>query len=679
MKNSQEEQVLTENVAHPDKGISSQHKLSVVIVNYNVRYFLEQALKAAIRASENIDAQIFVVDNNSSDDSVEMVRQKFPGIHLIANEDNKGFSSANNQAIRQATGEYILLLNPDTVVEEDTFMKCIDFMDGHPEAGGLGVKMIDGKGNFLPESKRGFPSPFVAFTKAFGLSRLFPKSKLFNKYHLGFLDKEETHEVEVLSGAFMMIRKSVLDKIGLLDETFFMYGEDIDLSYRIVQAGYKNYYFPDTTIIHYKGESTRKGSLNYVRVFYKAMIIFAKKHFKGEGAWMLVLMLQLAIYFRAILTVINNLFRNIFRPLVDAAIIAGGLFFLKEFWATRVFQDPDHFLPLIVTFSIPLYTLIWVSSIFFTGGYDKPYNIPRLIRGIAVGTVILAAIYAFLPLEFRTSRALILLGALLSFFTLWIARMADHFLKFRNFKLDEGQQNNLIIVGSDEESERVKGLLYQAQIQKNIIGTVASGNQLGASKSLGSSSQLDELVYIYNINEIVFCSKDISSQEIMSWMTKLGPEIDYRIVPEESLSIIGSNSKNTAGDLYTIDIRFNLSETMSRRNKRVIDLFGGLLLLVLFPLLILFVKNKGGYFLNIFDLIFARKSLVGYAQSSSDRTTLPAIKNGILSPIDALNIADPDDPTIARLNFLYAKDYSIERDLQIVFKNLKNLGRRNAS
>ena len=225
-------------------------KLSVIIVNYNVKYFLEQALLSVRRASVEVLVEVWVVDNNSADGSIEMVREKFPEVQLIQNKENVGFSKANNQAIRQSTGEYVLLLNPDTVVSEDTFQKCVAFMDEHKEAGGLGVKTIDGSGVFLPESKRGFPSPWVAFCKSFGLSALFPHSPHFNWYYLGHLSKDTTHECEVLVGSFMFIRRSVLDKIGLLDETFFMYGEDIDLSYRIIKAGFKNFYLADSTLIH---------------------------------------------------------------------------------------------------------------------------------------------------------------------------------------------------------------------------------------------------------------------------------------------------------------------------------------------------------------------------------------------------------------------------------------------
>ena len=217
-------------------------KLSVIIVNYNVEYFLEQCLYSVRKAMQHIDGEVFVVDNNSTDGSNRMVKKKFPEVKLVENKDNLGFSKANNQGINLSKGEYVLLLNPDTVVEDDTFSSIVQFMDDNPDAGALGVKMVDGAGNFLPESKRGLPTPGTAFYKISGISKVFPKSRRFNKYHLGYLDEDEIHEVEILAGAFMLLRKKVLDEIGLLDETFFMYGEDIDLSYRVIKAGYKKIY-----------------------------------------------------------------------------------------------------------------------------------------------------------------------------------------------------------------------------------------------------------------------------------------------------------------------------------------------------------------------------------------------------------------------------------------------------
>jgi GT2 family glycosyltransferase len=520
-------------------------KLSVVIVNYNVKYFLEQALLSVRRASSRLPVEVFVVDNNSIDDSLAMVRKKFPEVRLIANRENVGFSAANNQAIREASGEYVLLLNPDTVVEEDTFEKCAQFMDAHPEAGSLGVRMIDGAGIFLPESKRGFPSPFVAFCKAFGLSRLFPRSPVFNRYHLGYLDPGQTHEVEVLSGAFMWLRKSALDKIGLLDETFFMYGEDIDLSYRIIQAGYKNYYFAETTIIHYKGESTKKGSLNYVRTFYQAMIIFARKHFSGEKMRLFIAMIQVAIYFRAALTLLSAWMKKLYLPVLDAALMAGGLFFVKDFWATQYYHDPDYFQPAFYYFNIPLYVSVWLGALFFSGAYDPPFRLRRLVRGLLWGSLLLAAIYGFLPLEFRPSRAVILLGAFWAMLSTVGLRYALHFARYRNIDLGSEREKNLVIVGHKEESERVKHLLRQTPLRVNIIGVVAPAETGDLETYLSGAGRLDEIVYIYKIDEIIFCSRDISAQDIMRWMTRLGPQLEYKIVPDESATLPANCTPST--------------------------------------------------------------------------------------------------------------------------------------
>jgi len=649
-------------------------RLSVVIVNYNVKHFLEQALLSVRRASARIPVEVFVVDNNSVDDSVAMVRKKFPEVNLIANGHNAGFSTANNQAIRQARGEYVLLLNPDTVVEEDTFEKCLRFMDDHPEAGSLGVRMIDGAGIFLPESKRGFPSPFVAFCKAFGLSRLFPRSKIFNRYHLGYLDPGQTHEVEVLSGAFMWLRKSALDKVGLLDEAFFMYGEDIDLSYRIVQAGYKNYYFAGATIIHYKGESTKKGSLNYVRTFYQAMIIFARKHFSGDKMRLFVAMLQMAIYFRAFFTLANAWAKKITLPLLDAGLMTGGLFFVKDFWARQYYKDPDYFEPGFYYFNIPLYVTVWLGALYFSGAYDPPFRLRRLVGGLLWGTLLLAAIYGFLPLDLRPSRAVILLGAIWAVLSTVGLRFALHFLRYRNFDPGREREKNLIIVGRKEESDRVRYLLHQAQVRKNIIGVVAPFETGDWETYLSVISRLEEVVYIYKVDEIIFCSRDISSQEIMSWMTRLGPQLEYKIVPDESMSIIGSSSKNAPGELYTVDIHFHIATPMARRNKRLLDIFAAGALLLGFPMLCWPVRRKGGLLANIFRVLAGNRTWVGYAPGCEAAKTLPSLRKGVLNPLSGLRIAVFDEPTAQRLNFFYAKDYRLSEDLEIMWRGFRYLG-----
>ena len=262
-------------------------KLTVVIVNYNVKDYLCQCLHSVERAMQGLSGEVVVVDNASSDGSVEELSSRFPHVTFIANKDNRGFSCANNQAIRQAQSEYVLLLNPDTVVGEDVLLAAVDFMDSHPDAGGVGVRMLTDDGRMAWESRRGVPTLMTSFYKMVGLCRLFPKSRVFGKYYMRYLDENEVNRIEIMSGAFMMLRRQALEEVGLLDETFFMYGEDIDLSYRLLEAGYNNYYLP-RSIVHYKGESTQKTSFYYVRNFYNAMLIFYDKHF-GERGWMSML------------------------------------------------------------------------------------------------------------------------------------------------------------------------------------------------------------------------------------------------------------------------------------------------------------------------------------------------------------------------------------------------------
>ena len=271
-------------------------KLSVVIVSYNVRLLLEACLQSVEKALKGIDGEIFVVDNHSSDDSVTYLEPRFPDVHFIANKENLGFARANNQAIRQSQAEYVLLLNPDTVVYENTLRDSLAFMDAHPDAGGVGVRMLTRDGDPAPESRRAVPTPWIAFLKMIGFS---------SKYYMSHLPWDQPGQIEVISGAYCMLRHKALDQIGLLDEDFFMYGEDIDLSYRLLKGGWQNWYLP-LDIIHYKGESTQKSSFRYVHVFYQAMLIFFRKHY-GHLSFLLSLPIQAAIYFRAFMALMYML------------------------------------------------------------------------------------------------------------------------------------------------------------------------------------------------------------------------------------------------------------------------------------------------------------------------------------------------------------------------------------
>jgi O-antigen biosynthesis protein len=653
-------------------------RLSVVIVNYNVKYFLEQCLHSVLQACKGLEAEIFVVDNNSVDGSVKMVRDKFPDVHLIDNKDNKGFSRANNQAIRKSKGDYVLLLNPDTLVEDDTLTKSVQYMDDHPDVGGLGVKMLDGKGKFLPESKRGLPYPSVAFYKIFGLSALFPKSKIFGRYHLSYLDKDKIHEVDILSGAFMLLRKKVLDQIGLLDEGFFMYGEDIDLSYRITQAGYKNIYFPSTRIIHYKGESTKKSSINYVFIFYNAMMIFAKKHFSQKNARSFSLLINIAIYIRAFISILTRFFSRIFLPLLDVVLLFTGLLFIKNYWEHAfIFPEGGHYPVSLVVLLLPTYLFIWLICVYLSGGYDRPIRLVKIFQGMVAGTIIILVLYSLLSEHYRFSRALIILGALWGTLAMTGMRFFLSLLDNEKYRIGMIRNKRFIIVGEKEEAERVTGLLQKTIINPAFIGMVTYQHHKENSNGfMGHLGQIKEIINIHKIDEIIFCAKDIPAQIIIDKMSELrDAEVDYKIAPPESLSIIGSNSINTSGDLYVIDIN-SITKISNRRNKRLLDILVSISLLVLYPFALFIVRNPFGLLRNIFSVLVSFKSWVGYsARNTDDLHHLPAIRKGVLNPADAIKNKVIPPETISRLNLMYARDYKFTNDLNIIVKGFRNLGR----
>lgn len=287
-------------------------KLSVIIVNYNVKYYLDQCIRSVLRAFKemNTPAEIIVVDNHSADGSVDYLEQRypqklFPMVRFVRSAHNLGFARANNIAIRQSRGEYVLLLNPDTIVGEDALKASVDFMDVHEDAGAVGVRMLGAQGRRAMESRRGLPTPMVSFFKMLGFCNRWPHHRLFGKYYMGYLPWDEPSQIEVVSGAYCMLRRKALDEVGLLDEDFFMYGEDIDLSYRVLKGGYHNYYLP-VDILHYKGESTQKSSFRYVHVFYEAMLIFFRKHYSGM-TFLLSLPIKTAIYAKALMALVGML------------------------------------------------------------------------------------------------------------------------------------------------------------------------------------------------------------------------------------------------------------------------------------------------------------------------------------------------------------------------------------
>ncbi len=650
-------------------------QLSVVIVNYNVKFFLEQCLHSVFASGRQLNMEVFVVDNSSVDGSVELVREKFPEVHLIANEDNRGFSSANNQAIVKSKGKYVLLLNPDTVVEDDTLPRVVAFMDAHPDAGALGVKMLDGQGKFLPESKRALPTPAVAFYKIFGLSSLFPRSKVFGKYHLGFLDEDQTHKVEILSGAFMLLRKEALNKAGLLDEEFFMYGEDIDLSHRIVKAGYNNYYFPGTRIIHYKGESTKKSSVNYVMVFYRAMIIFARKHFSQNNALVFSLLIKLAIYFRASVALLNRFLKKSIWPIGDALLVYTGFHMLTNYWGHQMFSaETAYYPPSYMLYMVPSYIVFWIAAVYLSGGYDRPFSMFRITRGVGLGTIAVLVVYALLPTHLRFSRALILLGSMWTLFSMMVARSLHTLIKYKTLHFSSIASKRILIAGNSPQSLKIMHMIRQSG-KADFVGLVsASASQPKTEGHLGSLNNLEEIINIYRINELVFCAGDISSQVIIDFMSRLGHKpLRFKIAPPEGLYIIGSNSIEAYGDYFAVSVN-GINKRENRRKKRLFDVFFSLILIATLPIHLVILNRRKSFTRNVLGVLLAKRTWVGYGKPSTN-PGLPPLKPSILHPGDASGNTILADETMGNLNILYARDYKVENDLQICLKGYRQLNR----
>lgn len=611
------------------------------------------------QAIVNIPAEILVVDNNSVDGSGEMMADLFPKVTYIANKENVGFSKANNQAMKISKGEYILLLNPDTIVPENCFEKVLAFADSKPDLGGCGVKMVDGQGKYLPESKRGLPTPEVALYKMIGLNKLFPRSKKFGKYHLGYLDKDSNHEIDILAGAFMLMRKKALDEVGLLDETFFMYGEDIDLSYRITEGGWKNYYCADTSIIHYKGESTKKLSTNYVRVFYKAMVIFAEKHYSGRNKKLFTFFINTAIYARASVTVAANLVKRFWQPAVEALLIFLSLIFLKDYWEDHI-KFIKSYPREMMTIHLPYYTAVWVSALWFNGSYSSPFNFSKLARSIAIGTLAILIIYGLLPDHLHFSRGIILFGTLLVATVLFLWRTALHFMKFKTLNFSQQNSTNSILVGNESKWEQITQILKSYNKNYQQIGYVSDAKSK-SSNWLGTTGQLHDIIEIYGINEVIFSNESISTEKTMELMNSVGPSVKYYTIPADSSFVIGSHSKNANGLYFGEQIELNLSKQEYRSQKRFFDILWALGSLILSPILLLFPKSRK-WTQNAWSVLIGNKTWVGYSSNSNN---LPKLQSGVYTTDFQMN--KKDSQFQKNLDQLYAKNYSLNLDLRALF------------
>ncbi|MBK6832284.1 MAG: glycosyltransferase [Flavobacteriales bacterium] len=636
-------------------------KLSVIIVNYNVRAYLEQCLRTVFTALDGIEGDVFVVDNQSNDGSVEMVREKFQQVRLIANADNVGFSRANNQAIRASDAEYVVLLNPDTVVGEDIFRKVLDFLDAHPKAGGLGVKMIDGTGHFLPESKRGLPTPAVAFYKIIGLTRMFPHSRIFGRYHLGHMEENEAARIEILSGACMFLRKETLNKVGLLDESFFMYGEDIDLSYRITLGGYENWYFPDARIIHYKGESTKKSSVNYVFVFYNAMAIFAQKHFTRRGTNLLSLLINGSIYLSAAGAIVMRFLRRALLPMLDVVLVIGLLCLVQGILGREAIGNDQLKL-------FALFAVVGVACEGLCGGYDIPVKVVNVVRSSLLMAILLA-IYSVIS----TTAAPSLLVAMYFVGVMLVshigARSILHGARIKPYSLRSLDRKRVLAIGSEDENRHALALLWQTHFG------LGRQKQLGINDAVSPAAVklIRKKVRKHGIDEVVFCAKDLAWGRIIELMEGLKRTgVMFKIAQPAREFIIGPSSIESLQDLDIMELHA-VNSAAGRRTKRMIDVTITTLLLLTLPISVAFVKDRGGFVSNAWSVLLGRKSWVGYQAGGERALKLPGIKPGVLGTL--ANEVVTDQAVVARANTAYAKDYSPWRDLSLVVRGFRALGR----
>ncbi len=644
--------------------------LSIVIVNYNVRHFLLKCLESIYKADiNNFELEIIVVDNASVDGSSVAVKKTFPEVILLENKINLGFAKANNQGFKLAKGDFILSLNPDTIMQEDTLVKSMLYIQENPLCGVLGVKMIDGSGTYLPESKRGLPTIWNSFCKFSGLTTFSPHSSIFSGYYMGHLNENEIAEVEVLCGAFMLFRSSVLTKLGGFDEDYFMYGEDIDLSLRIKKDGHQVIYFPHTRIIHFKGESSKKASFNYIKNFYNAMLIYVGKNYHGLNGFFLKFFIKFGIYLSAFASYIkNNILFNL-HLIFDSLLLFLCIDNLRKLWAKIYFNDAHYFNNKASFYNDVSFVIIIIGALWFFGHYDKNWKSKRMIAGVAIGSFISLVIFGLLPASLRSSRALILLGSMLTLAIVYFTKKAKVKISysFSNTKL-----KNYLIVASEKSAIKITDIINQNENDAYIVGTIApftSGLNVNTFY-INTLDKLAEVVKTMKIEFVVFSNDDLSLQTILDQMILPDKEVKYLITGGENDTVIGS-SNLVNKNLYFAESSYKLSQAFYLRLKRLFDVLTSLAIIVFSPIGMFLFKNKRNLFSNAFIVLFGLKSWVGYIEENSI-TTLPKLKKSVfdLTALIGDNDYFPQLKDKKMANTFYAKTYNVVIDFKIIINNI---------
>ena len=672
--------VVTPSLASPALATATVD-VSVVIVTYNVREFLEQALQSVESASAGLEVETWVVDNDSADGSAEMVRQRFPDVRLIANEENVGFAVANNQAIRQAAGRYVLVLNPDTILQEDTLRTMVAFMDDHPDAGAAGCRILNPDGTFAPESRRAFPTPAVAFYRIAGLGKLFPRSPRFGRYNLTYLPVDEVCEVDALSGSCMMVRKGAVlpegygtedagraerdptprQAAGLFDEAFFMYGEDLDWCYRIQQAGWRIYYTPDTQIVHYKGESTKKGDLRYVMLFYGAMLRFVEKHVVRRDAGLvermssgaLALGLRLGILVRGVLAAMGRLGRAGAGPAGDLGLAWLGLAATAWAWSQSGGFDfgPTYYGLVLTTYAGAL-----VAAIELTGGYRTAgRGVRQVVMGGLVAGLTIAAVSFFVP-AVAFSRAVVAVGL----------AVATLLLVARRLRTSKGRgPRRVLVVGSDAEADRLRRLLGPG-LDGQVVGYVAERPEADGDGWAGRPRQLRDLARLTGVDDVVFAADSLTNTQILDGMRALQDlPVHLKILASGHDRVIGKASvEDYAAPLQPAER--TVAPLRSSLSRRFVDVPVALVLWVLARLRpgsrLAEVGAQAG------EVLAGRRALVGYDPAGPHPPPAWGLPPGVVSVLDTRHPRPTTITEAHRAYWFYARHQSARLDLEILWR-----------
>ncbi len=641
-------------------------QISVIIVSYNVRAFLENCLVSVQKSLEHLAGEIIVVDNASDDGSVEMVREKFPLVQLIANNENIGFGSANNQAVKVANGYFLFLLNPDTVVQENTFRVMLDYFQHHPDTGLAGCKVLNPDGTMQLACRRSFPTPWIAFTKITGLSSLFPNSAIFSKYNLTYLHPDETHEVDAVSGSCMIISKSLFETIGGFDEQFFMYGEDLDICYRVQQAGKKVFYVHETQIIHYKGESVRRSDINEVRIFYQAMRLFVQKHFRyGIAA---KFFLGLGIAAREAVALLEKHSLMFSAMLFDYVLVVASWFVSEWFRFGEVMHFPSYAYPVLLT--IP--PLLTIGTLFLSDVYTvRKHSIARTFNGIIIAYILLSALTFFFN-EYAFSRFVLLIAGAISslFLTGWRTIL-------RSKQSGEMFSKRTLVVGTDASSlELISKIKKRNQHGYEIVGFIDSnrkriGEQVGGIEILGSIETIGRVIQQQNISEVIFSNNSLSYSEMLSVISNSSDRgVNYRLVPNSMEVIIGKTHIDELNDFPLVDIEYNINRLPNRVVKRTVDIVLSLLLFVL-SLPFFYLHSISTFLKHVPKVLSGELSLVGISPNGNygkEKRIRNIGKPGLTGLAQVNNFDKLTTEEITQYNLSYAKNQSFLLDIEILLK-----------